>query len=225
MASVIKQDELIRGDASPQPVAFNVEDVQARARNYLEDARRQADEILATARLEAASLLTETKAKALAAANQEFEKRVQDSAQKLSDTRCKTAIAACEAAVSGVAESTTQWLATWRNQTVALAARIAEKIVRREMQDNDELLRVWLEEALVAMRDSRDLRLSVHPDDFAVAGRFLQQLGKSVPQAIDVEILPDPQVEQGGCIVLSNNGRIDQQLLVQLDRLVEQLTQ
>jgi flagellar biosynthesis/type III secretory pathway protein FliH len=105
-----------------------------------------------------------------------------------------------------------------------LAAEIANKVVRRELSSDNELLRVWLEEALVAMQDARELRVRVHPDDFAVTGRFLQQLAKSIPQAASVEILPDPEISLGGCRLQSNHGQIDQQLETQLDRLAEQLS-
>ena len=91
------------------------------------------------------------------------------------------------------------------------------------MQDHDETRRVWMEEAIVAMRNVRELLVLVHPDDFSVAGRFLQQLAKSIPQAASVEILPDPEIKAGGCVVRSSHGQLDQQLESQLQRLVEQL--
>lgn len=90
-------------------------------------------------------------------------------------------------------------------------------------RDHEETLRVWMEEAIAAMREVRELRVLVHPDDFAVAGRFLQQLSKSIPQAASVEIIPDPEISLGGCLVRSAHGQLDQQLEVQLQRLVEQL--
>jgi flagellar assembly protein FliH len=80
-----------------------------------------------------------------------------------------------------------------------------------------------MEEALVTMRDSRDIRIVVNPDDFELAGRYLQKLSKTMPQAGSAEVLPDPEVSRGGCIVRSSYGQIDQQLETQLERLVEQL--
>ncbi len=223
MASVLKQDVFSQGGNHPQPVAFNIEDVQGRARDYLQQIQQQADAILADANQQAEQIRAEAKQQGLADAQQEVGQRVERSAQKLSDERCRTAVAACEAAVSRLAADTSAWLATWRNQTVELAANIAEKLVRREMRDDNEMLRVWMEEALVSWRDARDVRVLVHPDDFSVAGRFLQQLSKSVPQAVGVEVLPDPEVQLGGCVVRSSHGQIDQQLETQLQRLVEQL--
>lgn len=224
MASILKHDILMRGGDFPQPVAFNIEDVQTRARDYLLEVQERAAELLHQAEQQSTQLRQQAKAAGLAEAQAQFEQQVAAAAQKLSDERCKTAIQACEKTVDSLTSETTEWLAQWRNQTVELAARIAEKLVRREMRDENELLRVWMEEALVAMRDARDVRVSVHPDDFAVAGRYLQKLSKTIPQAGSAQVLPDPDVQLGGCIVRSNHGSIDQQLETQLQRLVEQLT-
>lgn len=223
MATVIKHDSLTLAGKAPQPAAFNVEDVRSKARDYLLDIQEQAEEILSNARSEAEALRVSAKQEATAEANQEFESRVTEAAKKLSDNRCKTAVAGCQKMVSGIEESTSQWLSIWRSQTVTLAAKIAEKIVRRELDENNDLLSSWLEEALIAMRDSRELKILINPDDFEVAGEYLKKLTKSVPQAADAELHADPDIARGGCIVRSNNGTIDQTLETQLSRLVEQL--
>lgn len=219
MASVLKQDGLIRGTAAASPVAFNVEDVQSKARDFLTEVQQQAVTILDQARQEADKIRLQSKQDGM----RDAQKQIDETANRLSDQRCRTAIAGCQHSVQQLNEATVQWLAQWRNQTVQLAARIAEKLVRREMASNNELLRVWMEEAIVALRDERDLRVLVHPDDFSIAGRFLQSMAKSVTHAASVEIIPDPEIHPGGCIVRSKHGQIDQQLETQLQRLVDQL--
>lgn len=223
MASVLKHDTLVHGSSRAEPIAFNIEDMQSRARDYLVEIQSQATELLERARLEAVQIRSQAQLEGTLAAQADIQQRIEEAAAKLSDQRCKTAIAACEQTVKQISEATTEWLSQWRNQTVTIAAKIAEKLVRSQMKDNNELLRVWMEEAIVAMRDERDLRVLVHPDDFAIAGRFLQSLSRTVPHAGNVEIVPDPQIHSGGCVVKSKNGLIDQQLETQLQRLVEQL--
>lgn len=223
MAAVLKSEQLAGGSHYPQAVVYNVEDVQARAREYFQQVQQEAAAVLAKAHQDAVLIREKAQADGIAQSKVIIEQKIQQTAQQLSDARCKTAIAACESTVQELSQQTNAWLAVWRNQTVVLASRIAEKILRREMQDRDETLRVWMEEAIVSMREVRELRVLVHPDDFAVAGRFLQQLSKSVPQAATVEIIPDPEVTSGGCIVRSAHGQLDQQLEAQLQRLMEQL--
>ena len=223
MASVLKSDEFVRGSARGEPVAFNIEDMQSRAREYLIEIQSQATELLERSKQEAIQIKRQAHQEGLQAAQQEIAKKIEESAAKLSDQKCRTAIESCERAVAEISEATSGWLSQWRNQTVAIAAKMAEKLVRSQMQDRSELLRVWMEEAIVALRDERELRVLVNPEDFAVAGRFLQTLSRTVPHAGNVEVVPDPQIQLGGCIVRSKNGQIDQQLETQLQRLVQQL--
>ncbi|MFO0942210.1 MAG: FliH/SctL family protein [Pirellulales bacterium] len=223
MASVLKQDSISSGPSKAVPVAFNIEDMQARAREYFQEMQNQAAELIAQAKQEAVKIKNQARLEGLQAAQAENQKKIEETAAKLSDQRCRTAIESCEKVVQRLNESTSEWLSDWRNQTVTVAARIAEKIVRAHLRDNSELLRVWMEEAIVAMRDERDLRISVNPDDFSVAGRFLQSLSRSLPHAGGAEVVPDPDVKPGGCVVRSKNGQIDQQIETQLQRLIDQL--
>jgi flagellar assembly protein FliH len=224
MASVLKQDRLQIGSDMPQPVVFNIDDVQQRARGYLQEVQQQAAAILQQAQQEAQRIKASAHQQALTEAHEEMERRIEERAAQLSQDRCKTAIASCQQTVEQLSQSVAQWLAEWRNQTVLLSSHIAEKLVRHSLSLDNEILRVWMEEAIVAMRDERDVRVLVHPDDFVLAGRFLQNLTKSIPNAGSVTIVPDPQVQQGGCLVRSRNGQIDQQIQTQLRRLVEQLS-
>ncbi len=223
MATILKADRLNHSATDKSLAAFNVEDVQDRVRAYLAEVQQQAAQIVSDANRKAEGILLAAHQQGLASGKAEFKQQVERRAQQLSDQRCKTAIASCEATVQKLSSETTTWLTHWRNLTVSLSAKIAEKLVRRTMQDNEEVLRVWLEEAIVALRDSRELRVLVNPDDFAVAGRFLQNLTKSIPQAAQIEVIPDPEITKGGCVVRSMHGTIDQQLESQLERLVQQL--
>lgn len=222
MASVIKQGTL--NEELHAPDAFNVQDVQQRADQYMADMKIKAAEIIQQAEDQAAGIRETAKQQGLTDAEHEFTAKVESQAHQLSDARCKTAIQTCEHTVTKLTESTSAWLGNWRQQTVTLAARMAEKLVRHQMQDSEEVLAAWLEEAIAATRDMRDLRVLVNPDDFAVAGRFLTQLAKTIPQAASAEVVPDPEVSLGGCIVRNNDGLIDQQLETQLERLIDQLS-
>lgn len=223
MATILKGDHIGQSSTDARLIAFNVEDVQERARAYLVEIQQQATQIIEDANKKAVDIAMAAHQAGLVSGKAEFENQVERRAQQISDQRCKTAIASCEATVQQLSGETTAWLTHWRNLTVELASQMAEKLVRRTMKDNEEVLRVWLEEAIIAMRDARELRILVNPDDFAVAGRFLQNLTKMIPQAAQIEVIPDPEITHGGCVVRSMHGFIDQQLETQLQRLVDQL--
>jgi flagellar assembly protein FliH len=224
VASILKQNVLLRGADTPQPVAFNIEDVQARARDYLLEVQQQAAEFLQRAGEEAKTIKEQARQAGLAAAQVEFERRVAKSAKELSDQRCHTAIAAGENTLQQLASATNQWLEAWRDQTVQLAVKMAEKLVRHELSfQSAAVLERWLEEALRAARDTRELRICVHPNDMEVAGAALERLAKAVPNAAAATVIADAEVKPGGCLMLSEQGSIDLQLETQLERLAGSL--
>lgn len=223
MATVLKEHQLQKSGDAQRIVAFNVDDVQMRAQAYLNEVRQQAADALVQAEQQIAQIRAQAHACGVADAEKEIAQKIEDRARQMTEDRIRTAMAACQKAVDSLSEDTSAWLHQWRDLTIDLAIAMAEKLVRQSMSQGLEPLRVWLEEALMMMRDARDVHILVHPDDFTWAGRYLQQMAKHVPHAGTAEVLPDPEVSPGGCIVRCQHGHIDQQLESQLTRLGEQL--
>lgn len=223
MATVLKESQLKQSGEAGRIVAFNTDDVHTRAQAYLAEVRKQAADLIADAKREVDVVRAAARASGLAEAQKDVSQQVEDRARQLTEERIRTATAACQQTVDSLSDDTMRWLQEWRDVTVDLAIAMAEKLVRQSMIDGAEPLRVWLEESLTMMRDARDVHILVHPDDFTWAGRYLQQMAKHVPHAGTAEVLPDPTVSPGGCIVRCQHGQIDQQLETQLARLAEQL--
>lgn len=223
MATVLKEAQLRQSGESGRIIAFNIDDVQVRAQAYLNEVRQQAAALVAQARKEADAVSASARSLGLADAQKDVAQQVEARAKQLTEERIRMATAACQQTVDSLNNDTTRWLQEWRDVTVDLAIAMAEKLVKQSMAEGAEPLRVWLEEALTMMRDARDVHILVHPDDFTWAGRYLQQMAKHVPHAGTAEVLPDPEVAPGGCIVRCQHGQIDQQLETQLVRLGEQL--
>lgn len=223
MATILKESDLKQSGDEARLVAFNIDDVQLRAQAYLTQVREQAAAILAGAKGEADAVRAAAHAEGLALAQKEISQQIEQRAQQLTEERIRLAVAACQQAVDKLTSDTSRWLQVWRDATIELAISMSEKLTRQSMAHGLEPLRVWLEEALMMMRDARDVHILVHPDDFTWAGRYLQQMARHVPHAGSAEILPDPEVSRGGCIVRCQHGEVDQQLETQLARLGEQL--
>lgn len=222
MATILKSEQLTSPN-SPRLVAFNVDDVQERATAYLDEIKSQGQKMIADAQAQVAAIRQAARDEGFAEAQRNVASQIENRARELTEERTRTATAACQQAVNQLEAETIQWLQEWRNLTVDLAISMAEKLVRHSMASGQEPLRVWLEEALMMLRDAREVQVIVHPDDFTWAGRYLQSITKHVPLAGQAEVLPDPQVSPGGCIVRCPQGKVDQQLETQLARLAEQL--
>ncbi len=67
------------------------------------------------------------------------------------------------------------------------------------------------------------LQVSVHPSDHQILSAntpLLVELAKRVP---DLQLLADPSIERGGCVLRSDFGTIDASIATQIDRIQEEL--
>lgn len=87
---------------------------------------------------------------------------------------------------------------------VRLAVSIAERVLRHEIDVDRERLVEMARAAIDRLGDHAAATIHLNPVDFeAVQNRHALDLGKSV------ELLADPSVPRGGCVVRSSFGTID----------------
>lgn len=100
-------------------------------------------------------------------------------------------------------------------QVVHLALAMAKRIVHREITLDRELLTAMARVALNRLGVNAGATIRLHPDDYAatvVAGHADQQ---GV-----IQVVPDPVVRRGGCLIQSDFGLID----VGVDSQIQELT-
>ena len=89
-------------------------------------------------------------------------------------------------------------------ELVRLAVAMAERIVRREVQIDRSLLAAMAQVAIERLGENVAATIHLHPSDYdAVASRRDPALSQAV------ELVSDPTVEPGGCLVRSSFGLID----------------
>jgi flagellar assembly protein FliH len=106
-------------------------------------------------------------------------------------------------------------------QVVELALAIARKVIQREASIDHDLLIAMARVALDRLADAATASIRLHPEDHAaVVGR-----SAAAPTAAGhtVEIVADPAVRRGGCVVRSDVGSIDVGVAAQLDELTRAL--
>ncbi len=110
-------------------------------------------------------------------------------------------------------------LAALAPAALALARRMAEKIIGRAVEVDERAMAEIAAQALGACRpDVRAVRLRVHPDDWPAIQAHRDRLAARVPAAA-VDIVADPAVGRHGCVVDTPRGRIDARLDAQLAAL------
>ncbi len=103
---------------------------------------------------------------------------------------------------------------------VQLSVKIAEKIIGHEIERDTRTLADIVSTALRHVRQQEILIVRVSPDDTNVVQTFRNQLDPQ-GRARFFDIVADPRVTHGGCIIESDSGAVDAQLATQL-RVLEQ---
>lgn len=112
-------------------------------------------------------------------------------------------------------------LAQIERDMIALAVALAEEIVGRELASLDAPVREALERVAGLLPDRGVPVVRVHPDDEATAREAVE--ADIVRWTREVDLIADPGVEPGGCIVDVGPCRIDGQVGTALARLREAL--
>jgi flagellar assembly protein FliH len=95
----------------------------------------------------------------------------------------------------------------------SLALALAERLLADRLEADPTRVRAIVREALDRVRRASRVRVRVHPADRAALGD------------LDAEVLEDPSIERGGCVVESELGEVDARLEVRLEALARALAE
>jgi len=219
VASILRQGSPRTGDRAPQPAVFTLAEMDSQGERYTQSVREQAAKIVAAAKAEAAAIRTQAEADGRAAAMKEIDRLLDERVGK----EVQTLRPALDAAVARLNAARGEWLEEWRRSAVLLAVAIAERIVRRELDNDPTVSEAWLAEALEHAAGSNDVTVRLAPDDHDRLRAHGEKLAEAIGGLGAMRFVADAAVTPGGCRVETRHGSIDQQLETQLRRLAEEL--
>jgi flagellar assembly protein FliH len=199
--------------AEPQPLDMNraqqslLTEAVAQSQEILEKARGQAAELLKAARDQAAEITRQAHQAGLTAAEAESSRLL--------------------LAARGVLDEVQTWRdrlsAGSERQVLELVVDVARSLFGEGWTLEAEALHAAFARALAEARPLGDLRVHVHPDDAALLGpRWPEQQSSQIGQHL--ELVPDPVIRRGGCLVEGDFGAVDARVETQLQLAVEALT-
>lgn len=219
------------GDAAAElPV---IQAAREGAEALLSNARAEAERLLSSARLEAARLRSEAQREAEAArAEAEASGRAAGYDSGLAQGR-EEAVAAVLNEQSGLllqmAETldaqdreNERWLSERTQELAKLALLIAGKLLQGEPRHGREAVAAIAEAAIKRLNDKSRVRLRVAPADLPT----LQQARERLLTSNDVgtlELVGDPQVGAGGCLLETRTGVVDARFATQLAEIAQGL--
>lgn len=103
------------------------------------------------------------------------------------------------------------------DELVQLATLIARRVIMHELKASPELIASVVRQAADALpMATRELRVHLHPDDLAL----LQELGTAERHWL---LLPDNNLERGGCRLESERSRLDARVETRLAAVIDAL--
>jgi type III secretion protein L len=112
-------------------------------------------------------------------------------------------------------EQRDQALADVERDLLRLSVKIAEKIIGREIKNNREAIVDIVANALRQARRNEMITMRVNPADLPIIEAHRQRLDRAGREHF-LDIVSDPRISAGGCVIESESGAIDAQLETQL---------
>ncbi|MEX0792816.1 MAG: FliH/SctL family protein [Pirellulaceae bacterium] len=218
--SVIKAGRLEAEGHAVSSVTFNLDDVSHRAQDELNQVKLKAAEIVKQAHEEAEAI----KRNAETQGRQAAEAKARQMLKLEVDQQVSVLLPAIGQLVSELTLAKQTWLAKWESIGVEVATAIAEKVIRREVATRPEITAGLLKETLQLAAGCNEIRVHMNPQDLETMQNGDTMMASEIKKLAPVQIVPDPNVSRGGCLLESEFGRIDQRIESQLARINEELS-
>ncbi|HVN47929.1 MAG TPA: FliH/SctL family protein [Bacteroidota bacterium] len=127
--------------------------------------------------------------------------------------------------VAGVQNAWKQFSDSVENVVVTLSLAAAERVIKKEVQNDDRLILNQIREGLRRITGVEHLKLRLHPDDEKIVRQSRTELLANVDSVRDIVVEPDETVSRGGCIIESESGSVDATVETQTKKMAELLTE
>ena len=104
-----------------------------------------------------------------------------------------------------------------------LALALAEKVVRRRVEVDPTVIVAQVTQALAHVLQPTDVTVRICIQDRPLLEEALPRVLAMFPQLQHLQLVDDPAVNRGGCVLSYDQGRIDARIETQLQRMVELL--
>ena len=133
-------------------------------------------------------------------------------------------IMAINSAIKEVVDFKTSIFKDAENQLIELSIKIAEQIIRREIDKNSlATLKKTVAESFENLPTKEKYSIFLAPEDIKAINESKEELLDPIQMNIDFEIFPDPKVSKGSCIIKTNNLEVNNILEKQFEKMVEEI--
>lgn len=223
MANVLKSGSLPEKTAAVRSVSglagFNLDDLASMGRSRLDECRVQVRKMFDDAAVQAEQVRKTAESEGYQEGLRRAAVDADAKLQAAAEQRAKEALHVLNQAVEQMHRGYEDWMTKYSKLLHTIALASAEKIVRRKLEDEPEILVKWAEEAITSTRAAARLTLAVHPETLARLGEALDLMlvSPGLPEQTHVE--PDETLPRDSVVVRQMGGDIHAGLDAQLQRL------
>ncbi len=105
-------------------------------------------------------------------------------------------------------------------EVVELALTVAGRVIESELVGHPELVNDVVRAALLSTGSVKIIRVRIHPDDYTALNSSWSTI---IGSGASVDLVSDPKVQRGGCVVDTASGFVDAQPEIRLDELRRQI--
>ena len=113
----------------------------------------------------------------------------------------------------------------WEENALQIAAAIAYQTIMRDPATEREVPLDLLREALELAMNSAALKIRMNPRDVEALDEPIRAILEETGNLATAEVVADPKIAAGGCVVESSLGVIDERLESRLERIVAELSE
>lgn len=116
-----------------------------------------------------------------------------------------------------------EFLSSLEPQVMDLVRIIAERILRRDLHTDKELVLKTIRACLVALVDCEELKVRVNSNDLESLRNEKSMLLEEFDCVKSLNLIEDEDIESGGCIVESNTLHVDATIESQFDHIINEM--
>jgi len=122
--------------------------------------------------------------------------------------------------INAFADNTINAVNSFEHSLVTLSIKIAEKVIKKKIEDEDDVVMSLVRNTLKTVKDSSEITVLLNPNDLDV---FSQYEELDLYENRKIKFVTDEGVESGGCKIHTDWGIIDAQISTQLGEISAQL--
>ncbi|WP_339748342.1 FliH/SctL family protein [uncultured Rubinisphaera sp.] len=209
---------------------YNFEDLQVRCENYLESVRQQSRQMLLDAQEEIERLKQEAKTEGhqlglhqgLQEAEKTSEEKVKQEAKSQVDKKLQAVLPGLQQAANQIHELRQDAEAYWQQQSIELVLAITRKLIHRSIANDPTIVAGRIKDVLKLVMGQSEIQLHVSEQDLEQLSDQLEQVTSRIHQT-KVQLIGQPELASGECVVQMKYGEIDACIETQLQRIAEEL--